>query len=223
MTSKKICFEGIDSSGKTLQLGLLADFLRRHGHRVFERSYPIYDSFFGKHIGELLAGINGESASDCDPMSMALWYALDRWQDYQLNLRRFENAEYVLLNRFTLSSVVYQTLRKNDQSLASWIEELEHEILKLPRPDLYVIFDVLPAMAKRNLTKKGRRAYLGEQADVYESDSSLQSRAAELYRCLGESLPNAAVISCHPKGTLLDPIHIHEEVVDLLEAWKLLV
>ena len=87
-----ICFEGVDGSGKTTQIEMLFSKLLKMSRSASIRSYPVYESFFGKELGELLSGTNRQfTASDLDPKSMALWYALDRWLDYQENIRLFKN------------------------------------------------------------------------------------------------------------------------------------
>jgi len=214
-----ICFEGIDGSGKTSQLNLLFHHLSSLGHKVEKRSYPVYTSFFGKEIGRFLAAKDTEEiASSVDSKSMALWYALDRWLDYQTNLSLFSECEYLLLNRYTLSSIVYQSLRSNNfGEVQSWVETLEHSILELPRPHAYIIFDVVPEIAQRNIMKKGTRVYIDNDADVYEQDFSLQLRAQRLYLEIAKRIPNTKIIRCHHQGEMLNQEAIFGEVLKALE------
>ena len=213
-----ISFEGIDGSGKTAQISLLADRLTTMGKRVTVRSYPVYESFFGREIGKLLAG--SEPATDArrlDPLSMALWYALDRWLDYQLHREIFESEHYVLLNRYTLSNIVYQASRSRDpEGTQQWVEQLEHSILGLPRPDLYLVLDTPPVFASANVLAKQPRAYTGEAKDVYEGDAKLQQTTRARYLALAESLPNARLIRSHGEDGLLPPAIIAEEVIAAL-------
>src|SRR5690349_6625961 len=142
---KLIAFEGIDGSGKTSQIRLLAQALAEQGSSVAVRSYPAYTSFFGSEIRRLLtAGVEHECEGS-DPKSMALWYALDRWLDHRHNIQCFDGPEWVLLNRYTLSTVVFQSVRHGPEStIADWVDTLEHDILGLPRPHLYIVLDISP-------------------------------------------------------------------------------
>lgn len=210
-----ICFEGIDGSGKTAQISLLADTLTSLGKRVCVRSYPVYDSFFGQEVGRLLAGSSaGTDAARLDPQSMALWYALDRWLDHRERADIFRSDMYVLLNRYTLSNVVYQSLRSSAPTATQqWIDQLEHAVLGLPRPDLYVVLDTPPAFAGANVLAKQPRAYTADAKDVYERDLHLQHASRDLYLALGEHLPNACVIRSYDEGGLLPPATIAEQVL----------
>ena len=84
---------------------------------------------------------------------------------------------------------------------------LEHEQLKLPRPDLYLILDVDLSAAQSNVSKKGYRDYVGDEKDEYEKQDSIQIRAREKYLSFGERLPEARVIPCMEDGQLL-PIEV---------------
>lgn len=218
---KLICFEGIDGSGKTIQMTLLERRLRAVGFSCSTMSFPRYESFFGKEIGSLLANRCGTSALNVDPKSMSLWYALDRWAAYVENDRAATQTDFVLVNRYTLSSVVYQSAR-GEASLGEWIERLECDALGLPRPDLYIILDVPPSITSENVRKKGVRNYLESRSDVYESDQDLQTRAAGLYRDYAHKLQNANVISCSLDGQMRDAEEISEDVVTALRAHRLL-
>lgn len=211
MKKKVICFEGIDGAGKTLQLTLLHRQLTALGCTCSVLSFPRYDSFFGKEIGSLLANNDGPSAASVDAKSMCLWYALDRWFAYNKELRETTQTDFVLINRYTLSSVVYQSAR-GDLNLAAWIKQLEHEILHLPEPDLYLVLDVPPSITSENVRKKGVRDYIGDKKDIYEADHQLQARAAALYREFAVQAPNAVLISC----TCAEQMRPADEISDLV-------
>lgn len=192
---KIISFEGIDGTGKTTQINLLNQYLVDKGFTVNVRSYPVYDSFFGKEIGNQLSGKDTEH--NIDPKSMALWYAMDRWKDRKDFIETDEKTDILLLNRYTLSNMVYQVIRAGDSdSLALWIEELEHNVLQLPRPDLYLIFDLPFELALKNNKSKGKREYIDSEIDIYEKDIKLQTKARELYLRYGMRQKNANVIEC---------------------------
>lgn len=212
---KIIAFEGIDGSGKETQCKLLCDHIESLGRRVVIASYPQYSSFIGREIGRLLSATDPLlSAKTLDSKSMALWYALDRWAHFEANTSLWNNAEYVLLNRSTMSSMVYQSLRsETPENIVQWVEELEFEVLHLPRPDLFVIFDVSPISSAQNMKKKSSREYTASELDVYEGDSSLQIRSWRTYRRLACDRADSALIGCEDgKGQLLDIGAIFEKV-----------
>ena len=202
--TKIIAFEGIDGTGKSVQMEQLRTRLEQRGLTVGVLSFPDYDSFFGGCVGRYLTKKDGVSASDVDQRSMALWFAMDRWAAFQgFDYRRFD---VLLINRYVLSNAVYQSIRDRDvdkPDILDFVLELEHEQLRLPRPDLYLILDVDLTAAQVNVAKKGYREYVGDEKDEYEKQDAIQIRAREKYLSFGERLENVRVIPCMEAGQLL--------------------
>ena len=213
--TKIIAIEGIDGTGKTVQLEQLKRRLEGRGLRVGVLSFPVYDSFFGGCVGRYLTKKDGVSASDVDQRSMALWFAMDRWAAFQtFDYSRFD---VLLINRYVLSNAVYQSIRDRDvdkPDVLDFVLTLEHEQLKLPRPDLYLILDVDLLAAQRNVSKKGFRDYVGDEKDEYEKQDSIQIRARDKYLSFGERLPEARVIPCMADGKLLSIEAVAERVYE---------
>lgn len=206
-----IAIEGIDGSGKTLQWERLARTLREEGKTVDCLSFPVYDSFFGREVGVLLSGRGAVRADLLDSRSLCLWYALDRFAAFGEYRKEKETGgwpEILLLNRFTMSNAVYQSIREIDAGMADnweWVKELEQGQLGLPNPDLYVILDVNPLAAQENVDRKGSREYT-EGRDVYESQENLLDRARRRYLDIAAREPNMQIIySMDDGGKMLLP------------------
>ena len=213
--TKIIAFEGIDGTGKTVQMEQLKRRLEGQGLSVGVLSFPVYDSFFGGCVGRYLTKKDGVSASDVDQRSMVLWFAMDRWAAF----RDFEYTQYdvLLINRYVLSNAVYQSIRDRDvdkPDVLDFVLQLEHEQLQLPRPDLYLILDVDLSAAQNNVSKKGYRDYVGDEKDEYEKQDAIQIRAREKYLSFGERLPGVRVIPCMEDGKLLPIEAVAERVFE---------
>ena len=78
-TGKLIAVEGIDGSGKRTQVDLLKNALATRGYHTYLTGFPIYDSWFGKMVGQFLNGELG-SLDSVDPHFSALLYAGDRFE-----------------------------------------------------------------------------------------------------------------------------------------------
>jgi len=217
--TKIIAFEGIDGSGKTVQMSLFEEKLKSTGKHVGIKSFPVYESFFGKNIGELLSGDEEINANIVDPKSMSLWYALDRWKSFE-NFN-YSNYDYLLLNRFTLSSAVYQSSRVKPElqsEFVQWIFELEHTELGLPAPDLYIVFDLNTESSKQNISSKGYREYVGDKADVYEDSLDIMSNARKIYQELALKYKNIVIINClDDNNKMKTPKEINHEVMRVIE------
>lgn len=198
-----IAFEGIDGTGKGTQMERAACRLLAAGRRVERLSFPIYSSFFGREVGKLLTGSDGVRADTVDGKSMALWFALDRFEA----LKDFDGdaCDVLLINRYVLSNAVYQSIRDCDAGkpdLLDFVLTLEHEHFGIPRVDAYLLFDMDLAQAAGNVDKKGYRDYVGEGRDIYESIPDIQRRAREKYLAYAARLPNVRVIPCMRDGRL---------------------
>ncbi|WP_070120936.1 dTMP kinase [Bacillus marinisedimentorum] len=217
-----IAFEGIDGSGKTVQMSLLENRLKKDKKGVASKSFPIYESFFGSHIGKFLSGMGTFDANKVDPKSMSLWYALDRWKAFE-NFN-FTQYDYLLLNRFTLSSAVYQSARVEPNQrfeFVNWIFDLEHSQLGLPVPDLYIVLDLNEETSKKNISTKGFRQYVGEKADVYEDSEVIISNARHIYHELAKKHKNILIIDCLDENhNMKSPEEINKLVMKVIENGK---
>lgn len=224
MRTKIITIEGIDGCGKTVQIEMLQSALINLGYSVAQRSYPVYESFFGKQIGKYLSGTDKIKATDVDQFSMALWFALDRLEDFKDYVDG--KTDFLIINRYVLSNAVYQSIRDCDigkPDIVDWVFELEYGRFKLPRPTLNLFFDVDIDCARHNVGKKGFRSYIGSGRDVYENSSSIQHRARMKYLEIAERFDDIAIISCAENGIMLPKEAISEKVLFTLRERKILL
>ncbi|MBO4327081.1 MAG: hypothetical protein J5950_07400 [Clostridia bacterium] len=224
-----VAIEGIDGSGKSVQFALLRSRLEAAGFRVGVLDFPCYDSFFGRQIGEFLSGSGNVSAADVDVRSMSLWYAMDRVGAYE----HFDAGEYdiVLLNRSTMANAAYQgsrvqldAVKRGEDPQAAleefigWLFKLEFEILNIPRPDIFFVFDVPVNISRKNVAKKGKRDYVGgNKADVYEKDDLLLKTVRKGYHTCAEMFDGVHIINCTDgKGAMRPREEISDELASIL-------
>ena len=169
-SGKLIVFEGIDGTGKTTQLTLLAKTL-------IDRSYPVVstreptDGTFGRKIRDLYN--NRESVSRQEELELFL---ADRRQHVQEVLAPALHAgKIILCDRYVLSTVAYQgaagfspqeILARNDFA---------------PTPDLALLFQAAPDVGIARIT--GKR---GESLNDFERADTL-ARVAEIFSSLNQS------------------------------------
>lgn len=202
--TKIIAFEGIDGTGKSVQMACLAETLRNRGLKVREISFPMYDTFFGEMIGRYLSAKDGVAANTVDGKSMALWFALDRFEAFKR--LDYSDADVLLINRYVLSNAVYQSIRDIDldkPDILDFCLELEHKHFGIPVPDLHLVLDMDTESAAENVDKKGFREYIGNARDVYESIDFIQARARKKYAEYAQRIPNVHLILCTENGKLL--------------------
>jgi dTMP kinase len=147
-----ITFEGLDGSGKTTQLKLLAAALETAGHRVVSLRQP-GGTPLGDRIRSILHDSRTESAlgTIAPETELALMFA-DRAQSLkQVILPALADGAIVLCDRYTDSSEAYQGAGRNlgsDRILA-----LHHAVCNNVQPDLTLL--LLPPLAAS--LKRARR------------------------------------------------------------------
>lgn len=212
-----IAVEGLDGSGKAVQTNRLCSALGQLGARVRVIDFPQYESFFGREIGSLLSGKEGVSALELDEKSMCLWYALDRWNT--ISGLDWESLDYLIFNRYTLSSAVYQSARKYgclNRQFADWIFTMEHVQLGLPIPDIYIYLDTKTDFCQENVLKKERDYVDG--LDVYERSQDLLLRCHAIYQALSDEIDEIYSLECLTGSGVLQSIEeIGEKVIACLK------
>jgi len=217
---KFIAFEGIDGSGKTVQIDMMEQHIIEMGKTVYKISFPRYNGVFGSEIGKMLADKRHPNAFELSPKDISLWYALDRF-DRMRGWMHWE-FDYVLLNRFSLSNMAFQGSRmeteEDAKGLDEWLIGLENHTLGLPSPDSYIVFDVSPLQSRINVSNKGARDYVGEEADLHEKDEDFQARVRMRYRTLAGNLSNVEIVDClSADGAMRSEEDIHKDVLEIMD------
>jgi dTMP kinase len=169
-----ITFEGIDGSGKSTQLRMLAGYLREAGCEVVLTREP-----GGTPVGNRLRAALLDAHEEVDPLTELLVFAADRAQHVRRVLRPAIAAGQVIISdRYADATVAYQGAGRG------FSPELIAEIVKLAteglRPDLTVLFDL---SVEESIARTSRRLigkHLGDRLDAEASDFHVRVRNAYL-------------------------------------------
>lgn len=156
MKGRFFVLEGIDGSGKSTQLMLLAKRLREEGVPCLTTREPT-DGPMGKLLRQVLTG-----QVECDSRVVAPLFAADRL-DHILHrenglLRAVEDGAVVLCDRYYFSSYAYQGV---DFPL-EWVIELNQPCAQLLRPTATLFLDVDPEPALERIAQNRTRTELFE-------------------------------------------------------------
>lgn len=165
-----VVIEGIDGAGTTTQAKLLGDRLRLAGRRVHVTSEPSGGAI-GALVRQVLSGRLRGRAPDgpFDAEALALLFAADRLDHARTEiLPALEQGIDVVSDRYTLSSLAYQSLTTGD---ARWVEEINAHA---PAPDVTILLKVPAAVAF------ARRAAASHSREIYE-EAAFQRRVAASY------------------------------------------
>jgi dTMP kinase len=168
-----ITFEGIDGSGKSTQLRMLASVLRLQGLDVVSTREP-----GGTPLGQQLRHALLEAESQVDPLAELLLYAADRAQHVRALVRPALAAGHVVLSdRFADATLAYQGAGRGfEPGVVASVIDLATGGL---RPDLTLLFDLTVGQAKGRAKERTRD---GRPTDRLEAeDDSFHERVRECY------------------------------------------
>ncbi len=216
-----IDIEGGDGSGKTEQAKKLYEHFEKTGVSTVFFDFPrYYDSRVGKLIGELLAGKHGDFMV-MPPYVSALPYAIDRAGVREKLDRELAAGKVLVSNRYTPSNLAHQSakLPLDEQAvLVNFIEGVEYDDLKIPRPDLVFYLSVPTDVSAELIMKKEKRDYLGgDTRDLAERNNAHQDRTRAAYLRLAKE-KGWYVIECAPGGSIRPAEDIHNEIWQIVES-----
>jgi dTMP kinase len=173
---KLFVVEGIDGSGKTTQLGLLAKWLSAGGHRVFVTEWN--SSALVKAATKA-----GKKKASLTPMTFSLLHATDFADRLLYNIvPPLKAGMIVLADRYAYTAFARDAARGVDPR---WVRELYSFTV---RPDLAVYFRVpIDVSLDRLLARRVKLKYyeagmdLGLSASVVDSFRLFQSRVLDEY------------------------------------------
>ena len=187
MTTKSafISFEGIDGSGKSTQIKLLADHLHSQGRKVIVTREP-GGSTGAEEIRALV--LQGEIDRWSAETELLLFTAARRDHLERTIKPALAAGKIVLCDRFADSTRTYQGLSRGD--LRQTVDQL-HSLMIGTEPDLTVLLDINPALG---LTRAKSRH--GTEERFEDFGESLQVRMRQGFLALAnDSLDRVKVIN----------------------------
>lgn len=214
-----IVLDGIDGSGKATQVSLLEKRLKREGVKVKTIDFPRYkENFFGKLIGQYLSGVFGDFAS-VDPRLASLLYAADRFESSKKLREDLDAGFIVIADRYVSANQIHQggkIASVNERKMfLSWLEEMEHGVFAIPRPDIVIYLDVPFEISKARLaekTAKSKKQYLKGRKDVVEENERYLKESRKSALLLHVANSHWKKIEAYDRGKLLTPDEVHEKV-----------
>ena len=179
MKGKLIVIEGAcDGIGKTTQYNLLKQYFEDKGYNVCSHHFPTYNSKQGFLAENYLKGEFG-LPEELSPYLINTMYAVDRALTWKDELKKeYEKGNIILLDRYTTSSLIYQTSLMSDinekKEFINYVSDYEYNKLGIKEPDKVIFltadFDVVSNMRNKRTDNDGVKN------DVYERDNGLMKK-----------------------------------------------
>jgi dTMP kinase len=203
-----ITFEGIEGSGKTTQISLLADYLVAAGRSVRLTREP-----GGTPIGDQVRKILLDPANAAlDPRAELLLYAAGRAQHLAEFIRpALEGGAIVLCDRFSDATYAYQGHGRGlDLEL---IGDLDRLVTGGMRPDLTILLDIDASKGLARARGRNSRHGLGAEARFENEHLPFHERVRRGYLELARREPGRFRVVDASR----QPEAVHREVRQLVE------
>ena len=180
-----ITFEGIEGSGKSTQIALLANHLTARGVRHVLTREP-----GGTSIGDQVRKILLDPAnSSLDPAAELLLYAAGRAQHLrEIILPALADGTNVLCDRFSDATLAYQGYGRGLDT--EMIRSLDRIVTSGMRPDLTLLFDIEAASGIARARGRNNRRGLEAEARFENEELAFHERVRQGYLTLVAQEPD---------------------------------
>ncbi len=187
-----ITFEGMDGSGKTTQMRLLAERLRSAGHDVLE-SYEPGGTRIGSQVRRIL--LDAANQELCPTAELLLYFACRAQNVEELILPALREGKIVLSDRFTDSTLVYQGVGRGLGR--DVVLDLDRIACRGLVPNLTLLFDIgLETSLARAQARNRTVQESGGVAETRMDDQEIEfhRRVREAYVELAASQPERFIV-----------------------------
>lgn len=216
--------DGADGAGKATQVALLAERLRAEGREVETLDFPQYQTnIFGKLLRECLDGKRGDFLH-MDPRVASSLYAADRFQSKPRIEAWLAAGKIVILDRYVSANMLHQGGKLRDiaeiEEFLTWLDEVEHGLFGLPRPDTIMYLDV-PLTVRKRLKQEAIMAGkhgANVAADQHEADDTHQEQAETQAQHLIATKNVWHSIDCTEGGEIRSREAIHADIYSYIKT-----
>lgn len=205
-----ITFEGIEGSGKSIQISRVEAYLKRKGISCLHTREP-GGTAFGRAVRQVLLHPAGPAR---EPVSELLLYLADRYQHLH------ELIEPALRQGITVLSDRYHDATRAYQGAARRIPEATvrslAQLLAIPEPDKTILLDLDPEIGLARARSRNRaEGSSGAEGRFEDEDLSFHRDVRAAYLALAKSsMGRICVIDA--AGT---PDEVFARIEPLLESW----
>ena len=210
-----------DGIGKTTQYKMLKNRLTKDGESITSHHFPSYGTYHGAPVEKYLQGEFG-GPSELSPYFVNSLYAVDRGVTWYKDLKKlYEQGNMILLDRYTTSSLIYQSALIEDldekKRFIDYVTDFEYHKIGIKEPDnvifLHDSFDLVTEI------RNARMQNDGIINDIHERDLLFMRKVYNSAMFIADYL-SWDKIKCDDGNKMRDIDDIHEDVYGLVRKRK---
>ena len=210
-----------DGIGKTTQYKMLKNRLTKDGESITSHHFPSYGTYHGAPVEKYLQGEFG-GPSELSPYFVNSLYAVDRGVTWYKDLKKlYEQGNMILLDRYTTSSLIYQSALIEDldekKRFIDYVTDFEYHKIGIKEPDnvifLHASFDLVTEI------RNARMQNAGIINDIHERDLLFMRKVYNSAMFIADYL-SWDKIKCDDGNKMRDIDDIHEDVYGLVRKRK---
>jgi len=168
---KFIVIEGLDGSGKSAQVDLVIDFLKKQGKDVVVTREPTMDSGAGRKIKQAL-----KKEITVEPLELQKLYVQDRKEHLENKvIPALKQSKIVVSSRYAFSTFAYGYSDGLDVDL---LVKMNDNFLL---PDLTIIVDVSPESCVKRIEGRGQEKELFEQKEKLTKVNEIYKKMPQMF------------------------------------------
>jgi dTMP kinase len=215
---KLIVIEGAcDGIGKTTQYDMLCNRFLNDEQEIANHHFPSYGTYQGVPVEKYLKGEYGQP-NELSPYFINSLYAIDRGITWYTNLKQlYEQGKVILLDRYTTSSLIYQSALIEDieqkKKFIDYVIDFEYHKIGIKEPDNVIFlsapFDLVTEMRNARIQNEGIKN------DIHESNLNFMKKVYESGMFIADYL-SWNKIQCNNGNKMRNIDDIHEEIYGLV-------
>ena len=216
-----IAIDGVDASGKQTQTQLLKKRLIEDGKDIKAVSFPAYDNPSSTLVKMYLDGDFGEKPSDVNAYATSTFFAADRFATYRTDWGKdYNSGTIILADRYVSSNLIHQASKIDNSTekdkFLTWLDDLEHNIYGLPRPDVTIFLDMPPEYGAMLMKDRANKSNGTDKKDIHESDFSYLETSYNNAVYVAERF-NWKRVSCVKDGEIRSVEDIHNDIYSIIK------
>lgn len=216
-----IAIDGVDASGKQTQTQLLKKRLEDDGYNLKTVSFPAYDNPSSTLVKMYLNGSFGDKPTDVNAYATSTFFAVDRYATYKTDWGKdYNDGTIILADRYVSSNLIHQaskiTVPDEKDKFLTWLDDLEHRVFGLPRPDITIFLDMPPKYGIELMSDRLNKSNGESKKDIHESDTEylVQSYENAIYVSKRFGWTH---ISCVSDGKIRSVEDINDEIYAIIK------